>query len=299
MRTWLYLALLFSQINVNNFEESSPLMLSHSQCACRGTSPETYEDALVFNFGGHNGQCVDSCRFRKAVILNPDKHVYANILHDGKYWVAKVPVDKTIGLQVGFERFLSRISHVVLRFRFDPKFPVELTEVDHPENHTRIQDLVLSAEGVPPRGEEYSFVASATGQYPLIYRFLSVQDALKWMIETKHHSVQQFQLQVSSLERQRILIEGFRRSASLSFRFKYHLMTNNCATSALDLIRTRQPLAPSLIRDLQGAIPVSLDSPFFGTLASLEQMGVMGNALPNLEQEFRTHEKESSPDSNN
>jgi hypothetical protein len=277
------------------------LTIQAPQCACEGKA-ETYEDSLRFNFGVFKGQCIDSCRFRKAVVLQPssakaygadgDHEVVANILHNGKYWIAKVPIKRTTEVDIAFENFLSGISHVVLRFHFSRKNPVKLYQEDDPTVTQSIQDLVLSAEGVPPRDHKYSFFESSVGQYLLVYRFLSIEDTIRWMVDIKRHSVKQFRLNLDSAAREKLLVAGFEKSMGKSFHTIYKVLSNNCATSAMELLGTNSngwmnPLS------LQEAIP--LDAPF-GTVNVLEKLGLIDSEsqLPNLENESRRAAYKSS-----
>jgi hypothetical protein len=288
----LFFVLLFGLAHYPRTTEE--LTTQARQCSCDGNA-DSYEESLRFNFGVFKGQCIDSCRFRKAIVLQPssakaygadsDHEVVANILHEGKYWIAKVPIKKTTEVDIGFENFLSGISHVVLRFHFSHKSPVKLYQQEDPEITETIEDLVLSAEGVPPRDHKYSFFESSVGQYLLVYRFLSIEDTVRWMVDIKQHSVKQFRLNLAPDAREKLLVAGFEKSMGTSFRTIYKVLSNNCATSAMELLGSN-PSAWTDPLTLQKAIP--LDAPF-GTVNVLEKLGMIDadTHLPNLENEDR------------
>ena len=117
--------------------------------------------------------------------FRPDgQHVVAaNVLHEGKYWIARVPTQRIVEVDIGFEKFLTIVAHVFLQFRFSDDAPIELRGQTGPQTAT-INNLVLSVEGVPPKGHPFSFIESSRSQYLLAYRFLSITDAYAWMVES-------------------------------------------------------------------------------------------------------------------
>jgi hypothetical protein len=263
------------------------------KCVCDSSVKDEREETLQFEFGPFKSQCVDTCRFRRAFFLKNEKtKLVANVLHKGKYWTATIPKNAIEEVDAAFENFLSGISHVILRFRFSKpiKLALQGNKNGKPQKEqTEIHDLVLSAEGVPPKGHQFSFVESATGQYLLAYRMLSIEDTVTWMIFDKKHSVRQFKLDLNADTRERVFDAGLNLSQASSFNTIYQLFTNNCATSAIDLIDKEHPYHHQWndwldLVYFQRAVPVSWN---FGTLYALGKRGLINekSELPKLEDE--------------
>jgi hypothetical protein len=231
-------------------QRSSPNQI----CQCFSHIDDKYEEPVVMNFGPFAGQCVDTCRFRRVITLgkseaapyrrNQDEIVIANILHEGRFWIAAIPVNQTKESRIIFEDFLKGISHVAIRFIFDDHHPVRLypQALNSKEIRTAkvqphyLTDLLFSAEGTPPIRKDFELVDSALGRYWLSYRFLSTLDFYIHAHAKKGHPIRQFRLSLNSEQRRQALIAGINKSENGSFQTRYDLLQNNCATSAVDLL---------------------------------------------------------------
>jgi hypothetical protein len=279
----------------------------NSQCTCDPTIHDEFEQTLSFGFGPFKGQCVDACKFRGPTFVSArdalhfgadtNHAVVANVLHHHHYWIARIPLTGVVEVDADFERFLSKISHSVLRFRFARSEPVLLYRQDgnwrknYKKPANKIYDLVLSAEAVPPIHHSFDFVESSFGSYLLDYRLLSIDDTVSWMIDDKHHSVKQFALNLDSPLRKRLLRGSLSASTQKSFKSAYNLFTNNCATSIMNVMDQEIGYQPSVLDwlrlvKIQRALPI--DS-YFGTIYALGAMRLLSDQSqkPNLEEEFR------------
>lgn len=277
------------------------------KCACRADVQDEFEEPIQFGFGPYKGECVNSCRFRRAIFIDKetarrfggdnDHLVIANFLHQGQYWIARVPVNSTTSVNIGFEKFLSNIAHVLIRFRFPKSDPVVLFRQDgNWRRHARtrvhqLQDLVVSAEGVPPKDRNYDFLESSLGRYLFDYRVLSIEEEEHWMIDLKNHSVKQFALKTDLTTNAGLLRSALNESTNKSFKSAYQLFTNNCATAVMDVIDAEIKYKPSVLDSLglvkvQRALP--MDS-YFGTIYALGAMHLVDRELPleNLEDEYQ------------
>ena len=254
----------------------SSLRVESSKCACDTKISDPYERPVLFNFGPYQGQCVNSCKYRGVVGLSDDPKQgelkVANILHENEYWVAQIPTDKALDVSIIFEEFAPRISHVALRFHFSADKPIRLKS-QLGSKKTTIQDLFFSAEGTPPRGESYSLMAGARRFYFLSYRFFSLEQAVQSMVISKKHLVKQFHLNLTPSVTKQILLSGLKMSEEKSLNEIYDLFSNNCATSALDLIDKKTGHQESWFwQRWERALPIDL---FFGTIHALERRGLL------------------------
>ncbi|MGZ3722835.1 MAG: lipoprotein N-acyltransferase Lnb domain-containing protein [Bdellovibrionales bacterium] len=298
--------LLFLSLQAFGGEASVELTKPLAQCACAARAVSQFEDPIQFNFGVFKGQCVDSCRFRKTVILSKQAArafhfsegglVFTNVLHGGKFWTAVAPGGRVTEIDVAFERFLPMISHVFLLFRFEQ--PVFLYQEEGSPKREKVYELVLSVEGIPPKGHAYRFFESSRSTYLLGYRFLSVAEAYATMIKRLGHSIKQYRLNLDDKARDRLFVSAVTTASKNSFQSIYQLFTNNCATSAMDLVSgAADPQTQAYnwfgIDQLQRGIPLEAT---LGTFRYLTSRGLISaeNDLPNLEVEFRAFKKSPS-----
>ena len=212
------------------------LFTPDASCACDPKIKDSLEEPIRFAFGKFQGQCVDSCRFRRARILENSSQtlVIGNLLHLGHYVKARIPLNKVESVQVGFERFAPGVDHVVLRFSFSEQLPLftQFGKVT-PAGFTRA--IVISSEGVPPKGHKYSMSEGYFGYYLLDHRLATGEEMNQWTVKL-HHPVRFVPLKLAQPQAARIHAHGIRRSDSESFASVYQLFANNCSTAALSLL---------------------------------------------------------------
>jgi len=262
------------------------LFVIDSACACDPAAPkDPLEEPVRFAFGKFQGQCVDSCRFRRARVLESRAEMLevGNVLHLGKYRRARLPLDQIEGAEVGFERFATGVDHVLLRFTFRedvPLFAQDDRAMGKPVAHTR--SLVISSEGVPPKGHPYSLSEGYYGYYLLDHRLVTGDELATWL-KKLGHPLRLMPLRLSGTQAARVLEHGIRRSEAESFRTAYQLFANNCSTSALSLLDAEtgfrnQSWDPLHWFEFEEALPIA--GPV-GTARALRYRGLLsGGAEP-------------------
>lgn len=234
MKIWFALFVLVPAFSfaADKLVESAP------DCICEAGVKVPFEEPVKYGFGPYKGQCVDSCRFRPPQILSEKNGAIevANVLHRGLFWKAEIAAVDVENVDMGFEDFMHGISHVILRFRFKDSKAVKLTPIDGHGKSEFLQDIIVSAEGVPPKGLSYNLSDGAFGNYLIAYRVLSLNDTIAWMVVDKQHRVSQHRLILKPEEGGRLLRLALQRSSDVGFTQKYDLFTNNCATSAIGMV---------------------------------------------------------------
>ncbi len=310
MRRILLLVLMWISANVAGsirLVQEYPLTRIEAECACKAQRPEAFEAPVQFEFGAFAGQCVDSCRYRGAVPLkkNGSRQIVANLLHDDQYWTASIPTGAVSDVSIGFEEFLPRVYHVFLRFHFSKGSPVylykqSLNPIDGLKPSHVLHDVVISAEGVPAKGQAYNLMQSSMGNYLLVYRLTSVTGFSDLAIGKLGHKIKQYRVHLDAKARSEALKAGLQTSYAKSFNTVYGILWNNCATSALNLIAAGGAL-PTVAMDWVGLGQLerglSIDY-FYSSLSSLRRRGLIGDdrfsKLPNLEDEYAKRYKSSS-----
>jgi hypothetical protein len=229
--------LLFSATSVSfGSEPATHLTAADASCACNPKASDPFEEPVKFAFGKFTGQCVDSCRFRRARVRSNagGELVVTNLLHLGKYVQARISLADVTGVEAGFERFAPGVDHMLLRFSFDRGVPLFAQDGSNtPAGTTRL--VVLSSEGVPPKGRPYSLSEGYGGQYLLDHRLVSGEELAAWTKKLVH-PLRFLPLVLSAEQSARILERGILRSDAVSFRQAYQLFSNNCSTSAIALL---------------------------------------------------------------
>lgn len=264
----------------------SELVVPDVSCACDPKIKDVYERPARMNFGSLTGQCVETCRFRRADLLKWEngRQTVTNFMHDKKYWTASIPVDKVTDIDVSYEKFFPGVYHVYLRFHFADGEKIWLTEQGVPASQARkmeVEGMTISPEAVPPRGTKYDIVQSAFNNYLFAYRLVSVKDMADWAKQEKH-TVKQFRLTMPSDKKVETLRSGLHASQYRSMSSVYSLLLNNCASAVSDLVDAEAMPA------IASALPVDL--PFFSMYFELKGRGfIEANSapLPNLEVEFQ------------
>lgn len=231
-------------------------------CACNPKMHDPLEEPIRFAFGKFRGQCVDSCRFRRARVLDGrgGELVVANVLHLGRYVQARLRLRDVESVQMGFERFAPGVDHVLLRFTFTEDQPL-VTQEGAGEIVGATRAIVISSEGVPAKSHPYTLGDGYLGNYLLDHRVVTGEELSSWVAKL-HHPLRFDALSLSGTQAAHVLERGIRRSDAASFASVYRLFANNCSTSALSLLDAetgfhKQNWDPFGWEELEAALPIA------------------------------------------
>ncbi|WP_374073467.1 hypothetical protein [Bdellovibrio bacteriovorus] len=248
--------------------QATSLTTVNKSCICNAEVMDSLEEPQSFNYGKFQGQCIDSCRFRAARILEKSPALsVGNILHLGSYYKATIPWEHFAKIEMGFEEFLPGISHVLLRFTLDEKAPsIKLVnQTDLTKSPIEVRSLVISSEGVPPKDHKYSLLESYFGHYLLAHRLVTGQELDRWIAEYKH-PLKFVELQVNKESIGKIFLQGVQESDAKRLQNIYALFSNNCSTSAFSFIDSEVKASRTSWERFEEALPIA--GPI-GTLRSL------------------------------
>ncbi len=244
-------------------------------CACKPNENKDLVGPSQINFGYYLGYCVDSCHYRKSSTLSlrsgdlnhqKDRVVITNLKHQDSFWRAELPIYSVESAWIGFEEFMPGIFHVFLVFDFEQKSPVVLRNQEKSKTpiSMKIKEVVVSPEGVPPREGRYNLFDAYLERYPLGIRAISKTELVNWSVKKLKHPVRLYPLQLSFHQKVELLKASLSVLDFESFREKYSLLKNNCATKVLDLIDAvvkpesqRHPFYYSWLYNLERALPVA------------------------------------------
>ncbi len=253
-----------------------------SDCACNPALQDPFENPIRFGYGQFAGLCVNTCHFRAVHQLgNSAKHFrFNNLYHDYKYWIADLDNSKIEYADILLERFTVGVDHVMLRLHLAKDSPAILSSQTQANTNTFTNDIILSIEGVPPKGVQGHLWEGMRGSYLLVYRALSLFQIADWAIKKHHHPIRQFRLNIDKNNLEQILERAMRESEKKSFQEAYYLFSENCATNAISLTET-----PSYLNFEEG---FSGPLPLFNTVHALIRKAKIDETtkLLNLEEEL-------------
>lgn len=265
-----------------NAAASSALAVTKTlECTCLPEKPDPFESPVRYMQGSLTGKCIDSCRFRNLVRIhqvNDSTWTVANILHRGTYWKTEVPLNEVSEVRLLFEDFFPQVAHVAIRFRFKkPLRLIPLVEKSgsglHQDNE--ISDLVFSPEAAVPLGEKQKLWPSLQSAYVFAFRFLSLEEAHEWMVNTQKHQVTQHSLDLDASERRQALMRAIEFSITNQFNIPYALLKKNCAAVAMDVLSAEGTPSPPFWKGEQRNLPLSFN---FGTLRFLRQNKMLASS---------------------
>lgn len=193
--------------------------------------------------GPHAGKCLDVREKLSAHQLNDfeaqayggqakGRMLVGNFFHEGRFYVASVPIDDIEDVIVQVEHFEPELvaAHTQLRFRF--RQDVKLLP-DGPS----LRDVIVSVEYLAPPNVPYDLFKGLS-DFALVHRILSLQTKFAYMVTKQHHHVDQYRLALYQHEKTAIFEEAIALSDRDGLATMYHTIERSCTTElfrAIDL----------------------------------------------------------------
>ncbi len=262
--------MIFLMLLLNLSWAASPTTLFQPKCACLVEINDPFETPVAFNYGKNKGLCVDSCRFRPVhmISVNPsmDQFELANILHYSLFYKAEINSNDIESTDVGFEEFTPGVHHVFLKFNFKDKMKIKIFDQNSADqNYKEIGSLVISAEGVPAKGKDYSLIEGAMGQYLFITRILTDLEHQRWT-KSLGNPVKFYRLNLNQKQSAHTFQKAIESSHLNGPNEIYQLFTNNCSTKAYSFFS--ELINDSKIEDLSLFQKISLSIPIVGPIST-------------------------------
>lgn len=198
---------------------------------------------------------------------------FANFKRNKTYYIAAVPKNPKIEqvifqYQLFFKLYLFNPGHGQIRFIADKKHPILLYPQSQPEDQLQQQQLNEDSEdSVPSLNEaadgmqltDFTFSMNAVrvkGQtqvfrphyegimkgYGTSYNFHATENTIAWLKKVPNLQIRQYQLKLTADEKAKLLLELISMSDQHQETTKYHTVTHNCVSTAVQAInRIRQP----------------------------------------------------------
>lgn len=169
-----------------------------------------------------------------------------NVNHDGKFYVAKVPVNGVNSVSFIYEKFTDMAGgHGSNVFHFDPITPVELIEeIIENSSGTRfiklekpiiLMDLLISAEAVKTMSTKSGLVEGGlTNQFAMAYRLTSPPERLFPTVIGEKRQTTVIEIPFTQDQASNAFMYSILEWNDRRMNTNYNLASNNCISSALE-----------------------------------------------------------------
>ncbi|MDR3606825.1 MAG: DUF4105 domain-containing protein [Oligoflexia bacterium] len=244
-------------------------------------------------------QCADTSIKRPAVNVHDDGNTitFRIFITEADFWTATVSKNAVRQVMLETKELMPKIAgyqlihgdHAEIRFILDPKTPMVLNPQgtnagNAPATPVAVTDFMWSMEYVAPKGVPYSAFIGEENAYSSVDRLIATRDR-----EAEQESspdqppIHQFELKMSPETKARLLDSAVKKSEATGYKQPYKTFSDNCVTSAFDLIdeaiRYNKPYQMSLVHDV-------LEDPDKSMAKALEQRGLGPSPLATLNEEL-------------
>jgi sterol desaturase/sphingolipid hydroxylase (fatty acid hydroxylase superfamily) len=231
---------------------------------CVVDNQDTFEPHVRIDSGEYKGKCVNPTLRRSVTLIDKQADgiwTVANFSHLNQFWIAEIPVDKIVGIQLQVEYFpiiktpKIDIGHTEFRVVFEKGTVIRLRPQSPRQKTQELKELdgfIFSVENISPYGEQFNAFKGLRDQYRMAYRFTSLEQKYDWMIRQQHHQVRQYQMNFSPTESQAIVREAIARATERSIGKAYDTLRASCVTELFDIVDSvfgiqhgREPFNPN------------------------------------------------------
>jgi hypothetical protein len=200
--------------------------------------------------GLHRGQLLDTSFKRTVRVLGPeetapyrradDDWVVANVLHEGQFWIARIPNGAVRDIFFQKEVFPAVVpaAHTQLRFRFKDGHEAELFpqyEGTTPPDRF-LGDLVFSVDAVQVPGDVFDVWRGLWNHFGLALRLVSLKEVYYRSVYGRGHTVEQIRLVLGDEAKQAAFREALRRADRARMDVMYNTVRESCTTNAFGII---------------------------------------------------------------
>ncbi len=266
---------------------SSPAGFDDKACS---VSDSAFEVPTLISKASNNfsGQCVDSNRFRPAVIISKSDSAltFENYLHENKYWRAELSRNakvESVFVQIIRFNIVSGVTaaHVQIRFKLKEGNEIKLSSESETVN---VDDIIISFEAARPKNVGYNFALGIVDNYLLVGRIASGAQRLSEYDE--ENKTEQYKLKLEGDDSIELLQSAIQLSHDSRMERFYNTLKPNCTTEIFDLIDS----LPS--QQLNGSAPfltmISNDPVAGPTIDGLNERRLLEKRVANLREELES-----------
>lgn len=271
---------------------------AYVQGTCIVDANDPFEPDQRMQTGPLKGLCINPVLRRSAQILPAEiarsyfdvregDVVVSNFSHQGKFWLARIPIGAATNVRLLVENFpivklpvagALNVAHTQFRFGFLGQkilLKPQTRETSLATVPLELGEMIFSVENTGPFGEKFDAGKGLKGHYNIAYRAVSVPDKYDWMVAKQGHQVDQYRLALNAREAARLLYASLQEGTHYGVRRTYGTLGPNCSTELFVLVDN--------ILGTSGNRPAI---PNYAPDAFQRRGLVSDDALPSLDQEF-------------
>lgn len=188
----------------------------------------------------YKNQCINGARFRPIQNYSNQgtQATFANYMHQGRFWQARVPLAAESIEKVYFQVMKFPVvegiiaAHAQIRFTFKSPAAVQLTGQGALGGEASSGDILISFEAGFPKDVNYNFARGGLNNYALVAKVMST---LQKHTESPT-AIEQFELKLSAAEKAQLLSRLLGYASELGMRSFYNTLRPNCTTEVFDKI---------------------------------------------------------------
>jgi hypothetical protein len=253
---------------------------------------DPYKPHFTFQKGPQKGKEVDVSFRRSIQVLNEDSKTetvtVANFMHNDQFHIATIPLNGVEQMIFHIDWFNSSVpaAHTEIRIRFKADMPIIIRpqlKSAQGEAPVAIREMVLSIEAVKGKSSAMALIAGFARNYAIAYRFLSLKDKRRDLVDTVHEKVSQYVLNLNADQQKTILKNAIEVSDKSGVHVFYNTWERNCTTELIQLFD--HSLHYNIWRNiLKQSTVIGSHYPIW-IRASLKTRGLLGEQLPDLDQD--------------
>jgi hypothetical protein len=228
---------------------SAAVSRADDSCVCNPADPFDPRSDAIMPAGPYKGQCQDSCVKRSMRPLTDDEsrayggptpgYVFAaNTQIEGRFYVAKIPVNGVKDVIAQVEHFPPEAiaAHTQLRFQFKDRVELLPQAAGSKDPVVYTRDLVFSGEYAAPQHVPFDLVKGELNHFAINYRLMDLKFKYDYMVERQGHRVDQYRLKLSRGEKSGMLKGAFGIATKAGMHTMYNTLANSCTTEMFHVI---------------------------------------------------------------
>lgn len=254
-------------------------------------SDDPYYPNEVLPSGPHKGEHIP-VEFRRSIkILHQDDDqtvTVANFAHNDSFYLAKIPLNglEKIYLQIDYFTGPIPAAHSEIRLRFREDSPILL----YPQllsqkklGTVAIREAVFSIEAVKSESTALSFMKGFGKNYAIAYRFISLKEKRRDLVEIDKEHVTQFELNLDAAQMKSILTNAVVTGDKMGVHYFYNTWKRNCTTELIRILDKSVDM-PAWRLALRQTTFIGAHYPVF-VKSTFRSRGLLGAELKPLDQD--------------
>jgi hypothetical protein len=172
----------------------------------------------------------------------PGETLVANVRHDGRWWVARIPPDAVANVMAQEVKFAAPVpaAHSQLQFEFKPgKEAALVPQVEgDPTPPIKLKNLVYSVEACGTEDFKYDLVGGVENKFVNCHRLVSLSDRYKSEVVEHNRPILPYRLHTTDAAKQAILLAALKRGNQAKLKEMYNTLTNSCITNVMHAVDT-------------------------------------------------------------